>query len=113
MAKKIHIYFRDEFESGEFGRLTSLVIRALHTEFPGFIIHTDAAKKFREPFIAYVYGMWGDDNGQIVADAASKTIERLLSSVSWRQAYQPAPPIYKSKTESAIEADQQTSEFEE
>jgi hypothetical protein len=97
MSKKISVCFRDAFEPGEFDRLTELVIRTLRSEFPGFIVHTDVVEKYRELFIVYVYGLWGDDSGQSVADTASKTVERLLSNVSWRKAYQPAPPIYEER----------------
>jgi hypothetical protein len=90
MAKKVSICFRDDFKPGEFARLSSLVIRALHTEFPGFIVHTDAVKKFRESFIVYVYGIWGEGDPQPYVDAAYKTVERLFSNVSWRQEHQPA-----------------------
>jgi hypothetical protein len=102
MPKKLSVYFRDAFEPGEFDRLTALVIRTLRSEFSDFIVHTDVVEKYREPFIVYVYGLWGDDNGQSVADTASKTVERLLSNVSWRKAHQPAPPIPEERRLSVV-----------
>ena len=91
MAKKISICFQDDFEPGEFARLTAIVIQTLRAEFPGFIVHTDLVAKLRARFIVYVYGLWGADDGaaQSTADAADKTVERLLSNIGWRNSSQP------------------------
>ena len=92
MAKKISVCFRDDFPPGEFVRLTSLAVRTLRAEFPNFIVHTEAAKNFRAPFIVYVYGIWGGADTQSVVDAADKTVARLVLEFSLQQASQPSQP---------------------
>jgi hypothetical protein len=86
MAKKISVCFRDDFLPGDFAKLTSLVVRTLRADFPGFIVHTEAAKNFRALFIVYVYGIWGGADTQSVVDAADKTVARLVLDFSLQQA---------------------------
>ena len=90
MAKKISVCFRDDFAPGDFAKLTSLVVHTLRADFPGFIVHTEAAKNFRAPFIVYVYGIWGGADTQSVVDAADKTVARLVLDFSLQQASQPS-----------------------
>lgn len=84
MSKKIYIYFRDEFKEGEFARLSAEVVSTIRVDFPGVIVHTTKQPRYREPFIAYGFGFWLEDEGQTVVDAAGKIITRLMGRGNWR-----------------------------
>lgn len=83
MAKKVQIYFRDDFKPGEFPRLATQVIQALRLYFPGFIIHPEAMENYREKIIIYVYGIWGDGAVDALTATARQVVDDVMVDGAW------------------------------
>jgi len=113
MSRKIVVNLRDTFAPGEFSRLSALLIHTLRTEFPGFIVHTNLIPKYREAFVTYAFGLWGEGEAEAALTSACKTVSRLLSNVGWRNENQPVlpsaevePPVWTASTVEASPDDE-------
>jgi len=78
MAKKITINFQDDFAPGEFASFSKSVIQALHSKFPGFLIHTNVMKPYLEQCHVRVFGLFNADESNSVEQAVAQTVDQML-----------------------------------
>jgi hypothetical protein len=84
MAKQITVNFQDDFAPDEFTSFSKLVVKALHSKFPGFLIHTNVMKPYLEQCHVHVYGLFDADESNSVEQAVIRAIEQMLFSRSKR-----------------------------
>jgi len=81
--KKITVTFKQEFEEGEFDRLSGLVITEVREAFAGTIVHLDANRNSWDDLVVHAYG-FDLDEGPKIELSVIDIVGKVVATGEWK-----------------------------